>query len=166
MTHHLPFQWDGTAMIPARGFAKRADQLFVIGQTYNLAEHLDRSSATHAHYFAALNEAWQSLPEHLAIQFPSVEKLRKHALIRTGYCDSHSIVCSSKAEARRVAAFMQPIDEFAVVEVHGAVVTRYVAKSQKYGAMDRREFQVSKEAVLNWVDDILGVARGELARTA
>ncbi|WP_216073446.1 hypothetical protein, partial [Acinetobacter baumannii] len=73
--------------------------------------------ASHNHEFAWLHEAWHSLPERYAEQFPSSEHLRKYALIQAGYSNSHSLVCGSKAEALRLAAFIRPMDEFAVVTV-------------------------------------------------
>jgi hypothetical protein len=38
MTNPLPFQWDGEAMRPTRGFARPADQEYVVGEVYTLIE--------------------------------------------------------------------------------------------------------------------------------
>lgn len=152
-------------MVPVPRFHNLANARFVIGEAYTLVEHQERSSASHAHFFAAVNEGWMNLPEDQAERFPSAEHLRKYALIRTGYSDSHTLVCSSKAEAQRVAAFMRPIDEFAVVTVQGATVTRFTAKSQSYRAMGREDFQKSKDAVLDYIASLIGVERADLAST-
>ena len=98
----IPFRWEGDSFTPLAGFGKRCDQEFVIGQVYHLEEVHQRSAASHAQYFAALNEAFQNLPEKLAEQFASTEHLRKFALIRSGYRDERSIIASSKAEAQRL----------------------------------------------------------------
>ena len=102
----LAFQWDGEAMVPLNG--KRADAFYTVGERYIMAPVSQRSDATHKHEFAWLREAWMSLPDDLAERFPSAEHLRKWALIRAGYSDSHTITCASKAEAIRVAAFIRP----------------------------------------------------------
>lgn len=159
-----PFRWDGEAMVPLR--PRLADQAFVIGETYALVEHEERSSATHRHYFAVVREAWMNLPEGLAERYPTAEHLRKAALVRAGYRDERSIVCGSKAEARRVAAFIAPMDEYALVTVSEAVVTVYTAKSQSTRAMGREAFAASKEAVLGVLSDMLGVTPEALARAA
>lgn len=156
----LAFQWDGEAMKPLNG--RRADAFYTVGERYIMAHVCQRSDATHKHEFAWLREAWMTLPDHLAERFPSAEHLRKWALIRAGYSDSHTITCASKAEALRVAAFIRPIDEFAVVIASGATVTRYTAKSQSRRAMGAKEFQDSKTAIIEVVAKLLGVEPGAL----
>jgi DNA recombination-dependent growth factor C len=59
----FPFIWNGEAMVPPRAFARRADQIFVVGQSYTLVEVQDRSSASHRQYFALVREAFVNLPE-------------------------------------------------------------------------------------------------------
>lgn len=156
-----PFVWtDEGVMKPLR--PRRADAFYTVGERYILAPVAQRSDSTHKHEFAWLREAWMSLPEHLAERFPTAEHLRKWALIRAGYSDSHTITCASKAEALRVAAFIRPIDEFAVVVASGATVTRYTAKSQSRRAMGAKEFQDSKTAIMEIVAKIIGVEPAQL----
>jgi hypothetical protein len=157
-----PFVWEGDVMRPLR--PKRADAFYTIGERYILAPVAERSQVSHSHEFAWLREAWMSLPDHLAERFPSSEALRKFALIKAGYCDSNTIVCASKAEAHRVAAFIRPMDEFAIVTVEGATVTRYTAKSQSRRAMGAKDFQESKTALMEIVAQMLGVTPAELPR--
>lgn len=166
MNAPIACRWDGESLIPLGRFARQADQTFVIGQTYNMVEHEERSSATHRHFFAAINEAWQSLPEHVSDRFPNPESLRKYALIRTGYCDTQSLVASSRAEAVRLAAFIRPSDEFAVVTVEGATVTRYTARSQSMRAMGKADFAASKDKVLDFIAGLIGVEPAALANQA
>lgn len=165
----LMFRWTGEELVPVNSrWQSLADRHLVVGEEYYLAEHNDRSLNSHRHYFASLAEAWRNLPEHFSgLPFAeSAEHLRAYALIRTGYCDAHTIVCSSKAEASRMAAFIRPIDGFSIVDVKEATVTRYVAKSQSMKAMDKQEFQQSKVAVLDFLDDLIGVERGTTHRNA
>lgn len=159
------FTWTGDSFSPAGShWAKQADKHFVIGERYALIEHQERSQKSHAHYFAMVNDAWQSLPEHLAEQYPTSERLRKHCLIKAGYADSQTFVCASKAEAQRMAAFIRPIDEFSIVSVKEATVTRWTAKSQSVKAMGREDFQRSKDAVLQVLSDMIGTTPSELQK--
>jgi hypothetical protein len=160
----LVFTWDGEAMQILPRFAKAADKRFVIGEIYALDEVHERSAKSHAQYFAALREGWLNLPDHLAQQFPTQEHLRKHALIRAGFRDERSIAASSRAEALRLAAFVKPIDEYAIVTTSGSLVVVYTAKSQSYRHMGKAEFQRSKQAVLDFVDSLLGVEQGATQR--
>jgi hypothetical protein len=154
------FTWDGIAMVPLH--PRRADKQFVVGQGYTLVQHEERSSASHRHEFAWLHEAWLSLPEDQAERFPTSEHLRKWALIRAGYSHTHSLVCATKAEALRVAAYIRPLDEYAVVVVNGPVVNRHTAMSQSRRAMGAKEFQASKTAIMDIVAGLLGVTAQEL----
>lgn len=158
----IAFQWDGEAMRPLH--PKLADKEYVVGERYMLAPFEQRSVASHNHEFAWLHEAWLNLPERYAEQFPSAEHLRKYALIQAGYSNSHSLVCGSKAEALRVAAFIRPLDEFAVVTVNGCVVNRFTAKSQSRRAMGREEFQDSKTKIMDVIAQMIGVEPEQLAR--
>lgn len=162
----LTFEWNGEAMVPMRRFHNLANAEFVVGQYYNMEPIETRSIASHRHYFATLTEAWLNLPEAAASQFRTSEHLRKFALIRTGYADQRSIVCASKAEAQRVAAFVTPMDDYALVLVTEATVTVYTAKSQSLKAMGAKIFAESKDAVLIYVADLIGVAPAELAKRA
>ncbi len=161
------FRWEGDAMRPAGARnAKACDDVFVVGELYRLVEANDRSMRSHNHYFAALNDTWLSLPEHQTERFPTVEHLRKWCLIRAGYSDSRQIVCASKAEAQRVAAFIRPMDEYAVITFAEAVVTVWTAQSQSLKAMGKAEFQKSKDAVLEIAAGLIGVTAPELRREA
>ncbi len=160
----LVYEWSGEAMTPLPRFAKDADRRFVVGMRYVLDEIQERSAATHRHYFASVNEGWSNLPEAIADRFPTAESLRKFCLIKAGFHNHRSIVASSKAEARRIASFIKPMDEFAVVTVSECVIHVYTAMSQSHRAMGKQEFARSKEAVLAIIDDMLGVKPGDTAK--
>lgn len=159
--------WTGEAFSPSgHTWAKRADERFVVGQQYLVEAQEPRSLQSHNHYFAALTDAWQNLPEHLADNFPSADHLRRWALIKAGYRDERSIVCASKAEAKRLVAFIKPIDDYAVVVAHEAVVVVLTAKSQSMKAMGKRDFQASKEAVLQIISGMIGSTMVRLEQNA
>jgi hypothetical protein len=166
MDYPITMQWDGEVMRPLARFGKECDRRYVVGETYPLEVHESRSSNTHRHYFAALNDAWANLPEAVAPQFPSVEHLRKWALIKAGICDTRDHVCGSDAEARALASFIEPIDSYAVVEVRGPVVRIHTAKSQSVRSMDKATFQDSKQKVLDAVANLIGVPVSELSAQA
>lgn len=154
----LAYEWNGEAFVPLRHCVGMANKEFVVHEVYRLAVHEERSAASHNHYFAALNDAWESLPEGTAERFPSVEHLRKWCLIKAGYRDERTIVASSKAEAQRLAAFIKPMDDFAVVLVKDATVTVATAKSQSQRAMGRKDFGESKQAVLEIAAEMVGLS--------
>jgi hypothetical protein len=149
------FEWTGEAMMPLRRFHNIANAEFTVGERYRLEAQEQRSLISHNHYFATLQQIWESLPENYGDRIPSAEHMRKWALIRCGFRDERSIVCASKAEAGRVAAFVKPMDDFAIVVVNEATVSVYTAKSQSMKAMGAKEFQRSKEAVLDYCQGML-----------
>lgn len=164
MTAPLPFLWDGEAMIPRH--PRAADRAYTVGETYLLEPHHERSAASHRHYFAQVRDLFLTLPEHLEGRWIDADHLRKEALIRTGHCDSATFVESSNKQAQKLAAFLRPIDSYAIVVVSGCTVTRYVARSQDMRSMDRAMFQKSKDDVLGYIADLLGVEPATLARAA
>ena len=168
MTDMMPvcFDWDGEAMIPQERFKRRAEQQFVIGDTYRLVVEEERLANSHRHYFASLAEAWRNLPEDLADRFESPEALRAWALIKTGYHDETSVVCDTEADAKRIASFMGMLRDYAVIVVKGNVVKRYTAKSQSVRAMDKAAFEASKRDVLDLVASMIGVDPRQLAAEA
>ncbi len=159
-------RWDGESFIPVKAHARIADANFVVGETYVLEPVEERSGISHRHYFAAIRDAWSNLPEAAVLQHPSPENLRKTALIKTGYADRRDIVASSKAEALRLAAFIRPMDAYAIVTVTGCVVTVWTARSQSLRAMPNGEFQRSKTAVLEYCATLIGVTVRELEKAA
>lgn len=163
MNTPLSYIWDGEAFQVRSRHQSAADRVFTIGQTYKLDVVEERSAVSHSHYFAALNEAWSNLPDDLAERFQTVEHLRKYALIKAGYFDERSIVCASKAEASRVAAFVKPMDDFAIVATSEATVRVFTAKSQAVRAMGKETFQDSKTKVLEIVADMIGSSRAQLS---
>ena len=163
----LQFTWTGEALEPSTSWAAiQANKQFVVGERYPMEVHQGRSAASHNHQFAAITEAWKNLPDEYAERFPTAEHLRKYALIKGGYCEQRQIVCASKAEALRLAAFIKPMDTYALVTARDAVVTVYTAQSQSRKAMGGKQFQESKEAVLDYVAGLVSVSRDELERNA
>lgn len=161
----LRYEGDGEFRVLSSYWAARADREFVVGETYKMAEQHDRSSASHNHYFASIAKGHGNLPGELLEIYPSTEHLRKKALIRKGYRDEREYVCASKAAALELVRTIRVLDDYAIIEARENVVRIWTAKSQSVKAMGPKEFQESKQAVLDFIDDLLGVERGATARS-
>lgn len=163
MSTPLLYRWDGEAMRPVGRFAKEAETAFKSGLSYKLVEVEDRSMRSHRHYFAELHQLWLNLPEEWGEQFVDEEHMRKFALIRAGYCESRQITVADTEEAKAVAAFIRPMDDYSVVAVNDCVVTVYTAESQSVKNMGNKRFQKSKTDVLDYLWSIVGISRDEAA---
>lgn len=157
--------WDGKHFSPAGSYwARLAKEHFTEGEVHQIEVREERSTASHRHLFAAVREAWKTLPENIADQYPSPEHLRKRALVQAGFYDETITDAGSNAAALRVASAFRFIDDFAVVFVRGHLVIRRTAKSQSTRAMPKGEFQKSKDAVLEIVAGLIGATPGTLTQ--
>jgi hypothetical protein len=166
----LRYDGDGTFNVPSQFWAGKADKQFVVGEILPMVPHQERSDVSHNHEFAFIAEAWRNLPEQFRDEpwAQSPEHLRKYALIRCRFCNTQTYPCASRAEADRWAANLRPKDEYSIVKAEGNAVYVFTAMSQKkrgIGAMDKKTFQASKQAIMDFVDDLLGVERGATAKS-
>jgi hypothetical protein len=155
----IVFFWDGAVMAPLLRCFKAAQQRFQAGEQYRMWVEHDRSQASHNAYFAELTEQWRKLlwgPR--GADFPTVEHLRHHALIRTGFCDIASEELPSAEAAERMAAFLRGLDALELAEVSSFdnCLTIKTAVSQSRAVMGTRGFQASKAAVLDYVARLVG----------
>lgn len=154
--------WKDGALIPEPRFARWCDEQFGEGEVIQLERHEDRSTNSHNHYFAALKTCWENLPDiEVQERFPTVEAMRKWALIKAGYYTESSIVADSPEQATAIAAFMGR-QEGQIIVVKENVIKKYNAKSQSYRSMDKDEFQKSKSDVLDVVAELIAVTRKRL----
>ncbi len=162
------FQWDGDAMVPIKRHAELSDREFVVHEYCRMAVVEGRSWKSHKHFFAALFEGWANLPERYALEpwSQSDKHLRRYALIKTGWHDSQTFACGSQAEALRWAVNMRPLDEYSIIVAITTTVVRYTAKSQSITAMGAKDFKQSKNDVLDFIADLVGVDRGQLEGSA
>ncbi|WP_404927120.1 hypothetical protein [Mesorhizobium sp. ORM16] len=160
---NIIFEWDGEAMRPLSRFHNLANAEFVVGERYRCEVQEDRSWVSHKHQFAWLHEAWLSLPEHIAARFLNEDQMHKHGLIAGGFCDSTTVPCASRAEAERWYKHLRSREPDTVISINGNVLIQFTAWSQSRRAMDAKTFQKSKQAVLDYVDDLLGVQREQAA---
>jgi len=154
----LAFRWDGEVFRPLR--PKKADEYFAIGEVYWLEESSERSLASHQHQFAWLNAAWTNLPEPLMDTFPTSEHLRKAALIACGWHTQTILDAGNARAAADIARYIRSQDDFISVTVRGKTVTVRKARSQRMHGLDRMskaEFQKSKDDIIGWVSQLIGV---------
>lgn len=161
--------WTGNSLVPVGDrWAQSASKQLTAGERYLVKEANQRSGRSHNHYFACINHAWQNLPESMA-HLPhcnSAEHLRKFALIACGFRNVEHHLCSSKEEAERWALRIRPLDEFAIVHVDGNSVVRMTAESQSKKDMGPDRFQDSKQKVMEYLADQIGVSVVDLANIA
>lgn len=164
----IVWEWSGEAMVPLPRFHNLVNATFTGGERYTMEPHEQRSDPSHRHEFAVIAEAWQSLPEHLADEpwAQTPEHLRKYALIRCRYANTQTFDCASNAEAKRWAANLRPLDEYSIVSVKGSVVYRFTAMSQSKKAMGPQVFQESKQAILEFIGDLIGVSADQIGKAA
>lgn len=162
----IPFIWKDGAFHPLGRARNLAGAHYGDGEVVLLAPVEERSDASHRHEFAWLREAWLTLPENLAEQFPTADHLRKRALILAGFYNETIVDAGTNAAALRVASVMRADDGFAHVVVRGPLVVRRTAKSQSRRSMDKVEFQASKTGVMAVVAEMLGVPAEALERAA
>lgn len=141
----------------------RSDKELVIGETLTWEIVHQRSSATHRHLFACIKNAWDSLPEALAAEFPSPEHLRKWALIQIGHCTMTRLAFANNGEAMKAATLMRDIDGYAEIGVAGTAVVMRRAKSIAVRAVSRNEFGEIKDKLLTTLSQLIGA---DVAREA
>ncbi len=146
----------GGHFIPLASHKRYVRDTYGDGEIVTFTVLEERSQASHGHFFALINQAWQNLPEEYADRFPSADHLRRWALIKSGWREERTTVCASVEEAERTAAFVKPIDDYAIVVRHECVVIVWTAKSQSMTAMGKADFQQSKDDCLRVLSELIG----------
>jgi hypothetical protein len=165
-TAGILWKWDGACMRPMAGHQSRASIKFVTGRTYRLEER-DRSAESHDHYMACVQKVWENLPEGLPYKWADVTDMRRWALVQAGYFDEVRIPCEdvqiAGAVALKMKKMLRAIDKYAQIDVReDFTLIIWVARSQSYSAMTRKEFETSKEAVLRLLGEIIGITPEQL----
>lgn len=152
----LRFVWtdDGVFRPASPLWARKADERYVVGMEYRLTEIVEQSERSRRHFHAVVRDAWLSLPDELAAQFETADHLRKHCTIKAGFHEKRSIHCGSTPEARKVAAFIRPMDSYAIVTTAENVVTVWTALSTR--GLDHRTFQTLKDGCLDEIAKLIG----------
>jgi hypothetical protein len=163
----VPLQYLGEGQFQAPpGHARRCDKALVIGEQLTWEQVNPRSMASHNHQFASIGDAWANLPERLAPDFPTADHLRKHCLIKAGYCTIHRVVCRDNHEAITACSIFSAMDTYAICTVEGSVATMYRAESQSIKAMGAKKFYQSKTAVLDLISEMIGADAHQAGQAA
>jgi len=163
----IRMRWDGAVLRPFPDWLRLAREFLTEDEQYMVTVAKERSVRSHNHFFAAVQEAWLNLPEGMATQVPTFHHLRKFALIKTGHCHSETFVMTTPGDALRLAAALRrQRDEFTIITVTGCAVVRYAAKSQSEKAMGAKEFQASKQAVIDYLASLVGISADQLKAEA
>jgi hypothetical protein len=150
-------------MIPLARYERVCKRQYVEDQEYPLAPIEARSRASHSHFFAALQEGFDNLPEGEQ-RWPTSEHFRKWALCMEGFCTEKTYDCQSHSHAMRLAAMIRGLSEFAVIVVRGNMVKIFEAESQSAAAMNKERFEDSKRKVLDRLASMIGVKQSELKK--
>lgn len=166
-------RWTGGALLPVGNYAMAAAcDAMNEGDTVLVSIDHPRSMNSHRHQFAEINTMFHHIPERLQGMpwAASPETLRKHALIATGFANSFTVDCGSKAAAERVLPRLEEAERrahgYAIGQMRGPVVTIWTPMSQSVRAMGGAEFQRSKQAVLDWIEATIGVTLAEAESAA
>lgn len=160
------------AMVPHARFDNIAKSQFHDGGEYPMVVQEARLRASHDHYFAAIKDGFESLPEKVdvgygIVRFKSTEHLRKWTLIETGWCKERDYEFVNEKMAKRFAAFfLEEVDEYARFKVDGRKLLIRTAQSQDHAHMDREAFEKSKKDVLDYIASLIGVPTSELRKNA
>jgi hypothetical protein len=162
----------GANFYPDAVSRKLCRSLLKEGEAVVLEIHCTRSGRSHRHAFAELDAAWATLPEHLqgAPWAANPETFRKHLLIVCGFSHSRVVTTSSPVEARHIASVLSQLATeahgYCICDVRGGVIVLYTPVSMSYRSMNREQFQVVKNALLDAAADLLGVTPESLSGTA
>lgn len=103
-------------MVPLAQYRRHAGRQYQADAEYTLAPVEQRSKAQHNRYFAALKEAYDSMPEKVSARWESVNHFRYWALIEVGAFTEKEFTFEgrdSEIQARRLGTFAQTEDEHA-----------------------------------------------------
>lgn len=153
-------------MIPHQRFRKMCAAQFADGEDYPLAPVENRSMASHNHFFASIEDAFDNLPEAWAQEFPTSEHMRKWVLIEVGFFHIEEHDFDTEKDAKTFASAVRRRDEYARIKRIGSSILIKTAKSQDHRSMKKEEFQASKVAVLEYLSEVIGVKRQEIENSA
>jgi hypothetical protein len=140
------------------------------GQVVNIDLDPERSTKSHNHQFGFVGTAWDNLPENTKHEkwAMNTTTLRKYALIQTGHCDTEMMAMGSETRALRMQAVMSRIatrmEGFAITNIEGTVVYCHTPHSQSLKAMGGERFKRSKQDILEFLANLIGVSPKELAQ--
>lgn len=145
------------AMVPVKRFRRFAGEQYQAGHVYRLGPFEEQSEASRGHFFACVHTAWLNLPETVTPRWKSETHMRRWILIRCGWYDEKEFELKDEEQAFRLGTFIRTEDPYASMTVHGnkLIVRRAMTQSPK--AMGKHNFEASKQDVLSYLSNLIGV---------
>lgn len=168
----IPMRYTGDGEFHAIG--RKVCEGLEVGKVYPFDIANMESEKSRDHFFASIKEIWATLPDHIMRAYPSPDHLRKQCLIRTGYCTMQVFKCDTENDALKAVQFIKSIDKFVACSIEKKVdglgeiyvLTALHAETQKRNSMGGKRFQESKQAVLDYLAEMLGCTADEIRRAA
>jgi hypothetical protein len=159
------------ALMPVARFAERFEREFQVGKYYTLELVTERSRESHNLYFACVHVAWANLQSPLSERFADDDEFRKWCLIIRGFRHQHVTVFSAPSDAVAAATAIRRLRDFSVTVVDDNTLTVLTAKTQKLrrndpDGMDKKDFEASKEAVIEEAAFRIGLSVEQLVAEA
>lgn len=152
----IPVMYSGGHFIPLASHKRYVADTYGEGEIVTLTRVDEESAASRGHYFALIHQAFNNLPEDVSERFANEDHLRKWCLIKAGFRSERTIVAPTEDDARQIAAFVQAMDDYALVVVSDCTVIVWTAETQKLHHMGRERFQASKDGVLRVLSELIG----------
>lgn len=150
-------------MVPHQRFAQLCKRQYTFGEDYALGPVEGVPSRSRAHFFAAVRDAWDNLPEENR-RWPTAEHFRKWLLVQVGWRNESTHPLETVKDAQAMAVALRADDEFAVIVRKGSTVWFATAKSIATNAIKKDEWGPVKEAALDLAASLARTTRPELER--
>lgn len=161
------FTWtDEGVMKPLGRFMNLCQRQYVIGEEYALGPVEEVLPRERGAIFAETKRAWKNLDHEFDGKFPSLEHLRKWALIEVGYYTQSETVLSTAKDAKNMALQARKLDDYARISVVENVVIIRTAKSISGAALKREEFKIVKKAVIDLLASMANTTAADLSKEA
>jgi hypothetical protein len=161
-TRPAMFVWtEPGMMVPEARFLPLCRRQFKVGEGYALGPVENVASRSRGGLFAALREAWGSLPEEDS-RFPTPEHLRAWALVRAGHAAHAQYVLDTPKDARQMARGLRRASPLAIIKISGSTVDCWTALSIASTEVKAEQFAEIKKRVLKILAELIGTTQREL----
>jgi hypothetical protein len=162
----VAFIWSGREMVPLDRFRKLAERQYRAGTEYVLVDHKGRSEESHRHFHACVRKGFDNLPEQYGEKILSPEHLRKRCLVWEGYADHTEHLCANEEAMASMILMVRKMEPYAVMKQEGLLLHIWVPQSQDHASMGHKEFETSKQKVLERIASMCGISLEELTKNA
>lgn len=147
----------GMAMVPVKRYENFAARQFVAGNTYRLGPSEVQSEASRGHFFICIHLAWENLPEDVTPRWRDETHMRRWILIEKGWYHESEFVVADRDTALQLATYIEARNRYARFAVIDNKLIVREAMSQSPKAMGKNNFERSKQDVLGFLTNLLGI---------